>query len=80
MWCDDKVVALVCDDTLFVKITELGREFVGSHYAEGAPYPGAKPHLQIPEDMLDDRDFLSELIRLTADAVPVPKKKAKKRR
>lgn len=81
LYCDDKVVALVCDDTLFVKITEPGREFVGSHYAEGAPYPGAKPHLQIPEDMLDDRDFLSELIRLTADALPKPKpKKIKKRR
>jgi hypothetical protein len=43
LYCDEKVVALVCDDTLYIKITEPGREFVGSHYAEGAPYPGAKP-------------------------------------
>ena len=79
LYCDDKVVALVCDDTLYIKITEPGREFVGAHYAEGAPYPGAKPRMRIAEDLLDDRHWLSELIRLTADALPVPKKKVKKR-
>jgi TfoX/Sxy family transcriptional regulator of competence genes len=80
LYCDEKVVALVCDDTLYIKITEPGREFVGSHYAEGAPYPGAKPHMQIGDDLLDDRQWLSELIRLTADTLPAPKKKAKKKR
>lgn len=80
LYCDDKVVAFVCDDTLLVKITEPGRAFVGSHYAEGAPYPGAKPYMRIGEDLLDDRQWLSELVRLTADTLPAPKKKAKKRR
>lgn len=80
LYCDEKVVALVCDDTLYIKITEPGRAFVGSHYAEGAPYPGAKPHMQIAEDLLDDRHWLSELVRLTAEALPVPIKKAKKKR
>jgi hypothetical protein len=51
---------------------------VGAHYVEGAPYPGAKPHMQIPEDLLDNRHWLSELVRLTADALPVPKPKSKK--
>lgn len=78
LYCDEKVVALVCDDTLFIKITETGREYVGAHYVEGAPYPGAKPHMQIPEDLLDNRHWLSELVRLTADALPVPKPKSKK--
>jgi TfoX/Sxy family transcriptional regulator of competence genes len=78
LYCDEKVVALVCDDTLYIKPTTPGREFVGSHYAEGVPYPGAKPYMQIPESMLDDREWLTELVRLTADAVPVPKKKAKR--
>ena len=71
---------MVCDDTLYIKITEAGREFVGSHYAEGAPYPGAKPYMQIPEHLLDDRGWLSELVRITADALPVPTKKAKKKK
>ena len=28
LYCGKKVVALICDDTLFVKITEQGKEFV----------------------------------------------------
>jgi TfoX/Sxy family transcriptional regulator of competence genes len=40
LYCDSKVVALVCDDTLFIKLTEEGKEYVGTRYAEGAPYPG----------------------------------------
>lgn len=78
LYCDEKVVALVCDDTLFIKITETGREYMGAHYAEGAPYPGAKPWMKIPEDMLGDRDWLSELVRMTVEALPLPRPKAKK--
>ncbi len=33
-----KVVALVCDDTLFVKITDAGRAFVGKDHEEGFAY------------------------------------------
>ena len=29
LYCEGKVVGLVCDDTLYVKITEEGKEFVG---------------------------------------------------
>jgi TfoX/Sxy family transcriptional regulator of competence genes len=80
LYCDGKVVALVCDDTLFVKITEQGKTFVGDRYAEGAPYSGAKPWMHIPEEMFDDREWLSGLLRTTADALPLPKpKKAKKK-
>ena len=35
LYCGDKVVALVCNDQLFVKITSPGKEFVGEHYVEG---------------------------------------------
>ncbi|NTW30781.1 MAG: TfoX/Sxy family protein [Candidatus Moranbacteria bacterium] len=75
LYCDGKVVALVCDDTLFVKITNEGKEFVGSSYREGSPYPGAKPAMEIDDDRLEDREWLSELIRVTADALPVSDKK-----
>lgn len=40
LYCGDKVVALVCDDQLFVKITEEGRICVGEGYEEGRAYPG----------------------------------------
>ena len=37
-----KVVALVCDNQLFVKPTKAGRSFIGD-VVEAPAYPGAKP-------------------------------------
>ena len=77
LYCQDKVVGLVCDDELFVKITEPGKQFVGAKYQEGFPYPGAKPAIHVSADMLENRRFLSELIAITTKALPTrnPKKK-----
>lgn len=79
LYAEGKVVALVCDDTLFVKITGEGAKFVGKHYEEGAAYRGAKPSMRIDEDLIDDREWLAELMRITAEHVPVLKKKVKKK-
>jgi len=73
----DKVVALVCDDRLFVRRTPGGRAFVGAA-VEAPPYPGAKPHLLI-EDRLDDREWMSALIRVTEGELPPPQRKKKPR-
>ena len=73
VYCDDKVVALICDDQLFVKPTPGGRAFIGDA-VEAPPYPGAKPHFLI-EDRLDERGWLTELIRITAHELPTPKPK-----
>ncbi len=73
-----KVVALVCDDQLFVKPTDAGRAFVGA-VTEGEPYPGAKPCFVIGGDRWEDGDWLSQLIRLTASALPAPKPKSARR-
>ena len=35
LYCGELVVALVCDDQLFVKITVPGKALVGERYAEG---------------------------------------------
>lgn len=75
LYCDGRVVALICDDTLFVKITEPGKAFVGSYYVEGNAYPGAKPSMVIDEEKIEDREWLSELIRITTENVPMPKPK-----
>lgn len=72
LYCDEKVVALVCDDQLFMKITPEGRKFVGDRYEEGLPYPGAKPWMLIDGDEIEESDRLCALIRLTADALPAP--------
>ncbi len=75
LYCDEKVVALVCDDQLFVKITPPGRALVGEAYVEGEAYPGAKPSMLIGAELLEDDVRLVELIRITADALPVPRPK-----
>ena len=75
LYCGGKVVALVCDNTLFVKITEPGKTFVGRAYQEGSPYPGTKPALRIAPENIEDADWLSELITMTAAALPAPKPK-----
>jgi TfoX/Sxy family transcriptional regulator of competence genes len=73
-----KMVALVCDDALYVKPTAAGRAFIGGACAEGQPYPNAKPHLLIPAERWDDGEWLTELFVLTASELPVPQKKRKK--
>jgi DNA transformation protein len=77
LYAEGKVVALVCDDSLFVKTTDEGKKFVGKHYKEGEAYPGAKPSMCIDEDLIDDREWLTELIDITAKYAPAPKPKKK---
>lgn len=78
LYCDDKVVAFVCDDQLFVKPTNAGKEFLKT--PEMAPaYPGSKPYFLISGDHWDDADWMAELIKVTAAALPLPKPKKPKK-
>ena len=74
IFCEGKMVALVCDDQLFVKPTAVGKTFIGE-YVEACPYPGAKSCLLISGDKWDDREWLAKLIEITAAELPLPKKK-----
>ena len=68
---------VICDNRLYVKPTEGGRAYVGE-VVEAPPYPGAKPHLLI-EEQVENAGWLSELVRITAGELAAPKpKKAKK--
>jgi len=77
VYCGGKVVALVCDNRLFVKPTAAGRAFIGAP-VEAPAYPGAKNSFLI-EDAFEDREWISELIRITARDLPAPKPKKSKR-
>ena len=76
LYVSGRMVALVCDNQLFVKPTEAGRELLGTP-SEGAPYPGAKPHFVLDEH-LDNRELLSAVFRATEAALPAPKPKKRK--
>lgn len=71
IYCRDKVVALVCDDKLFVKNTAAGREYIINPQEE-LPYPGAKPYFLIDEERWDDHEWLSGLVLVTEKALPMP--------
>ncbi len=71
-----KVVALICDNQLFIKPTAGGKAFIGN-VTEAPAYPGAKMSFLI-EDNLDNSEWISELIRITARELPEPKPKKKK--
>lgn len=74
LYLDGKVVALLCDNQVFVKPTPEGRALLG-RVTEGFPFPGAKPHIQADE-WLDDRERLTQLLLVTHAALPEPKPKA----
>lgn len=76
LYCDGKVVALVCDDELFIKPIEAGRTHIGAP-DEAPPYPGAKNYFHISGDFWDDAQWLSTLVKVTAEELPMPKAKKK---
>jgi len=76
VYCEGKVVALVADNHLFIKPTVAGREFIGN-VTEAPAYPGAKMSFLIDE-RIEDREWISNLIRITYKELPEPKEKRKK--
>ncbi len=72
-----KVVALICDNQLFVKATEAGRSFIGE-VVEAPPYRGAKRAFLV-QDKIEDGEWLTRLIALTEEELPEPKPKKKKK-
>ena len=74
LYCNGKYVACVCDDQLFVKPTAGARTLIGE-VTEAPPYPGAKACFLISGEKWDDAEWLGEVIRVTAQELPVGKKK-----
>jgi TfoX/Sxy family transcriptional regulator of competence genes len=73
VYCDGKVVALVCDNQFFLKPTAAGRALL-DRVREAPPYPGAKPYYLV-DAQLDDADAVAAIVRATAAALPLPKAK-----
>ena len=70
VYCDGKVVALVCDNQFFLKPTDAGKALL-DRVQEAPPYPGAKPYYLV-DAQLDDAEAAAALVRATAAALPVP--------
>lgn len=77
MYCDGKIFALICDNQLFIKITDAGMRMT-SNLEIASPYEGARPYFLIED--IDDRIFLTEFVVETCKELPSPKPKKKKKR
>lgn len=76
LYCDGKIIGLICDNRLFIKPTAAGTAFAGD-IELAPPYRGAKHYLLI-EEQLEDRQWLGLLVRRTCDELPPGKPKKKK--
>lgn len=74
VYCNGKVFGLVSDNGFYVKPTDAGRAMLRTEDMR-PPYDGAKPHFYIED--VDDRDYLSALVKVTCAALPEPKPKKK---
>ena len=78
LYLEGKMVALVCDDQLFMKpVPGTTAMLAGAEMA--TPYPGAKPHPTVDGDRWEDADWLADLFRITASELPAPKPKKTKK-
>lgn len=78
LYLDDKVVAFVCDDILWLKSLPEARALLPDHPL-GEAYPGSKPYIRM-EDALDDPDRAIATLRAIAAALPPPKPKTPRRK
>lgn len=77
LYLDEKVVALVADDQVYVKVTPASSARIDATNL-APPYPGAKPSLRVQDRQVVDARWLQEL--LVATAAELPASKPKKRR
>lgn len=70
-----KIFGLICDNKLFVKPTKAGGAFIGD-IVEAPPCPSARPSFLI-DDKIENKDWLSELMRISLAELPDPKPKKK---
>ncbi|MCB0689404.1 MAG: TfoX/Sxy family protein [Saprospiraceae bacterium] len=76
VYCEGKMFGVICDNKLFIKPTQGGRNFM-INVVEAPPYEGAKPSFLIM-DQIEDHEWLSELVRISLKELPMPKPKKKK--
>ena len=72
IYCDGIIFGLVCDNLFYLKPTDAVRSLLRSVEMR-PPYDDAKDYFFIQD--VDDRDYLSELARVTCKELSMAKKK-----
>lgn len=76
VYCNGKIIGLICDDCFYLKPTDAGRALLRTVDMR-PPYEGAKDYFYIAD--VDDHDYLATLISETYKVLPEPKPKKKKK-
>ena len=76
LYCDGKSFALICNDQLFIKITNAGRKLCPD-LQEAPPYQNAKNYFIIED--VENQEFLTRLVIATCAELPVPKPKERRK-
>lgn len=72
LYLDGRIPGFVMDGVLCLKITSLEDSRLAPAI-QGEAYPGSKPYYRIPDEWLDDREWLHDVIAATAGLVDPPK-------
>ena len=72
VYCDGKIFALICDNQLYIKITESGRRICPG-LPEMPPYNGARNYFLVAD--IEDRERLVKLVQATCQELPAVKPK-----
>lgn len=78
LYLDGKIPGFITDDTLCLKITSYEDPRL-TPAIQGEAYPGSKPYLRIPDQWLDDTEWLQDVFAATAGLVDPPKPKKPKK-
>lgn len=79
LYAGDKVVALICDDQLYVKILPASAALEGV-CEKDSPYPGAKPHYVVEEGQLARMEELPDILTAIAKSLPAKRPKVVKKK
>jgi TfoX/Sxy family transcriptional regulator of competence genes len=79
LYVDGKVVALVCDDILYVKILDASAA-LDELCEKGSPYPGAKEHYIVEEAHLSRLPELPAILSAVSESIAKKPMVRKKRR
>jgi TfoX/Sxy family transcriptional regulator of competence genes len=79
LYAEGRVVALVCDDRLYVKILPASQA-LESLCEQGHPYPGAKLHYIVEEGQLTSLPNLASILFALAESLPAKKERTSRTR
>ena len=75
IYCDGIIFGLICDNSFYLKPTETGRSML-RNVDMRPPYDGAKNYFFIED--VDDRDYMSRLVKTTCNELKLQKPTRKK--